>query len=114
METDAEVVKVISSTGVLAGVTLADGSIRLGGLIAANIVPKTLYLKLIDTHHLDGDFLRRIRAIRTESATLRMNVALSELPNFTCRPGTDAQAHHASGIVFGSTLDYLETAYLDA
>ena len=114
VETDAEVVKVIVEHGRVAGVVLADGSIRRGGLIAANIAPKTLYLKLIDTHHLDGDFLRRTRAIRTESATLRMNVALSELPNFTCRPGIDAQAHHASGIVFGPTLDYLETAYLDA
>ncbi len=43
-----------------------------------------------------------------------MNVALSELPSFTTRPGTTQQDHHASGIVIGPTVDYLERAYLDA
>ena len=43
-----------------------------------------------------------------------MNVALAELPNFVCRPGTEAGDHHRSGIVIGPTLDYLENAYLDA
>ncbi|MGZ5852108.1 MAG: phytoene desaturase family protein, partial [Hyphomicrobium sp.] len=37
-----------------------------------------------------------------------------ELPSFTCRPGTQAQDHHGSGIVIGPTLPYLEQAYLDA
>ena len=43
-----------------------------------------------------------------------MNVALSELPDFRCRPGKQPQDHHGSGIVIGPTLDYLERAYLDA
>jgi phytoene dehydrogenase-like protein len=43
-----------------------------------------------------------------------MNVALSELPDFTCRPGKTPQDHHGSGIIIGPTLDYLERAYLDA
>jgi phytoene dehydrogenase-like protein len=42
-------------------------------------------------------------------------VALSELPDFVCRPGKQQQQdHHGSGIVIGPTLDYLERAYLDA
>ena len=52
--------------------------------------------------------------MKSGSGTFRMNVALSELPDFTCRPGTNAQDHHGSGIVIGPTLDYLERAYLDA
>jgi phytoene dehydrogenase-like protein len=43
-----------------------------------------------------------------------MNVALAELPDFTCRPGKNQQDHHGAGIVLGPTLDYLEHAYLDA
>ena len=43
-----------------------------------------------------------------------MNVALSELPDFRCRPGKTVQDHHGSGIVIGPTIDYLERAYLDA
>jgi phytoene dehydrogenase-like protein len=52
--------------------------------------------------------------MKTGSGTFRMNVALSELPDFTCRRGTNAQDHHGAGIVIGPTLGYLERAYLDA
>jgi phytoene dehydrogenase-like protein len=41
-----------------------------------------------------------------------MNVALSELPDFTCLPGVGE--HHQSGIVMAPTLDYMDRAYLDA
>jgi phytoene dehydrogenase-like protein len=56
----------------------------------------------------------RFLGIKTGSGTFRMNVALSELPNFRCRPGKEPQDHHGSGIIFGATLDYLDRAYLDA
>jgi phytoene dehydrogenase-like protein len=41
-----------------------------------------------------------------------MNVALSELPRFTCLP--EAGDHHSAGIIFGPTLSYMERAYFDA
>jgi hypothetical protein len=41
---------------------------------------------------LDADFRRRIAGFKTGSGTFRMNVALSELPDFTCLPG--AGEHH--------------------
>jgi phytoene dehydrogenase-like protein len=43
-----------------------------------------------------------------------MNVALSELPDFRCRPGKTAQDHHGAGIIIGPSLGYLDAAYLDA
>jgi phytoene dehydrogenase-like protein len=41
-------------------------------------------------------------------------VALSELPSFTCLPGREAGAHHASGIIIAPTLAYMDRAYHDA
>ncbi|MCY3837530.1 MAG: NAD(P)/FAD-dependent oxidoreductase [Gammaproteobacteria bacterium] len=114
VETETEVTGVIVERGQTLGVTLADGTSRTAAQMAANVAPKTLYLDLVEDTHLDAEFLQRVRAIRAESATLRINVALSELPNFTCRPGTEAEDHHAAGIVIGPTLGYLERAYLDA
>ena len=114
VETESEVTEVLVEDGRAAGVVLEGGKTCRGRAIAANIAPKNLYLDLVSAEHLDEDFRRRIRATRTESATLRMNVALAELPDFTCRPGTEAADHHRSGIVIGPTLDYLENAYLDA
>jgi phytoene dehydrogenase-like protein len=43
-----------------------------------------------------------------------MNVALSELPDFTALPGREAQRHHASGIIMAPSLAYMERAYFDA
>jgi phytoene dehydrogenase-like protein len=43
-----------------------------------------------------------------------MNVALSELPDFTAMPGTNQQPHHQSGILIGPSLRYFEQAYFDA
>ena len=48
------------------------------------------------------------------SGTFRINVALSELPNFTALPGIDVAEYHQSGIIIGSTMDYMDRAYIDA
>ena len=114
VQTQAEVTRVIVERGQAVGVALADGTTHRARVVAANVAPKLLYRDLVEDTHLDDGFLRRVRAIRTESATLRINVALAELPDFTCRPGTDAQDHHRSGILIGPTMRYLEEAYLDA
>ena len=43
-----------------------------------------------------------------------MNVALSELPQFSCLPSDKAEEHHRSGIIIGPSIGYLDRAYLDA
>ncbi len=114
VETSAEVTEVMVKGGRAQGAVLADGSCRRARAVAANLAPKVLYLDLIDSSVLDADFRSRIERTRTESAVLRMNVALSELPDFSCRPGVGIQDHHGAGIVIGPTLKYMENAYLDA
>ena len=63
---------------------------------------------------LEDDFLGRIRRYRCGSGTLRMNVALAELPRFDCLPGAGVQPGHQSGIIIAPSLDYMERAWLDA
>jgi phytoene dehydrogenase-like protein len=41
-----------------------------------------------------------------------MNVALSELPRFTCLP--EPGEHLQSGIILAPTLDYMDAAFTDA
>ena len=48
------------------------------------------------------------------SGTFRMNVALSELPDFACLPGKARAEHHTSGIIIGPSLAYMDRAFLDA
>src|SRR5262249_15851477 len=49
-----------------------------------------------------------------ESASLKINVALSELPNFTAYPGTTAGPQHRGTIHICPDMDSIERAYDDA
>jgi phytoene dehydrogenase-like protein len=82
--------------------------------VASSLNPKLLYQRLIAPEHLDEDTRERIARYRCGSATFRMNVALSELPDFRAAPGTMLQPHHQSGILIGHSLRYFEQAYFDA
>ena len=114
ISTDVEVAEVRVKGGRAVGVSLKDGTELDADLVVANVNPKLLYLKLVDKQHLDSDFLTRMQGWRCGSGTLRMNVALSELPDFTCLPGKQQQIHHSSGIIIAPSLKYMEQAYFDA
>jgi len=112
--TGSEVHKVLVDDRGAQGVQLTDGSMVDARCVVANVDPRLLFLKLVDERVLDPDFLGRMRNYKCGSATFRMNVALSELPDFTCLPGKHLQAHHQSGIIIGPSLSYMEQAYFDA
>ena len=114
IETDAEVAQLLVEGGKAVGVALADGRELRAATIASNLNPKLLYTKLVEPGQLDDDTAQRIRRYRCGSGTFRMNVALSELPDFTAMPGTRLQPHHQSGILIGPSLQYFEQAYFDA
>jgi phytoene dehydrogenase-like protein len=114
IRTSAPVARVQVSEGRATGLVLADGEIIGARMVAANVGPKLLFRDLVPEDAVNADLRRRFLAIRTGSGTFRMNVALSELPDFLCRPGRTQQDHHASGIVIGPTIDYLDRAWLDA
>ncbi len=117
IRTDAPVAAILTDSGRgkrvhASGVRLEDGSTLAAQIIAANVDPRLLYLRLLDEHAIPADFRARIEQYRCESATFRMNVALAELPRFEALP--EAGAHHGAGIIFGPSLGYFERAYFDA
>ena len=106
--------RVLVEDGRACGVVLADGRELRAARVVSNLNPKLLYTRLVDRAHLDEDTAQRIERYRCGSGTFRMNVALSELPDFSAAPGTALQPHHQSGILVGPSLQYFETAYFDA
>jgi len=114
LRTDAAVARVIVTDGRATGVELGSGEIVTARRVVANVNPKLLFERLVAPEHLPADFRARIAGYRCGSGTFRMNVALSELPDFTALPGRNAQPHHASGIVIAPSLAYMERAYFDA
>ncbi len=112
--TDAPVRRVLVDGGKAAGVELADGRRIAAGIVAANVNPSLLFQHLVAPADLPAHFRARIARYRNGSGTFRMNVALSELPDFTCLPGKAMAEHHQSGIVIAPSLDYMDEAYRDA
>ena len=112
IDCDAEVAKLLVRDGRASGVVLRDGREIAGRTVAANVNPKLLFLDLIEPDHIEPDFLDRMKAYRCASGTLRMNVALSALPEFACLP--EAGIHHQSGIIMAPSLAYMEKAWFDA
>jgi phytoene dehydrogenase-like protein len=94
------------------GVKLESGVEVTARAVVSNVGPRILYDRLLDPADLPPGFARRVAGFKVGSGTFRMNVALSELPNFTCLPG-DGE-HLRSGIIIAPTLDYMDRAFIDA
>ena len=114
LHTGVAVEEVLIERGRAIGVRLTSGERIEAAAIAANVGAKLLFRDLVPDGAVAPGLTHRFRTMRTGSGTFRMNLALSELPDFRCRPGTNQQDHHGSGIIIGASLSYLERAYLDA
>jgi phytoene dehydrogenase-like protein len=114
IRTGCAVREVLVEKGRATGVVTAKGERIAARVTVSNLNPRLLYTRLIDPAALPADFLRRMEGWRCGSGTFRMNVALSELPDFSCLPGKEAAEHHGSGIIIAPSLQYMERAYHDA
>jgi phytoene dehydrogenase-like protein len=112
IRTDAAVAEVLTEKGRAVGVVTEAGEVLRARAVVSNLNPKLLFGKLVDTGVQPRDFVERIRRYRSGSGTFRMNVALSKLPDFACKPG--AGDHLTAGIIMAPTLAYMEKAFTDA
>jgi phytoene dehydrogenase-like protein len=111
---EAPVAQVLVDGGKAAGVRLESGEEIAAKVVAANVGPALLYRRMVDPADLPADFRWRMSKYKTGSGTFRMNVALSELPDFKVLPGKVEAEHHRAGIVIAPGLDYMDAAFDDA
>jgi len=103
----------LDDDGHACGIETAGGRVRARA-VASNAHPRTTFLDLLDAGALDAPFAARVQAWKSVGPSLKLNLALGELPNFLCRPGTNPQAHHRATIHVASSVEYLQQAYADA
>ncbi len=92
----------------------AAGRAFVAPVVVATVHPQRLFGGMVARDALPAAFMQRIDAWHSESAVFRVNVALSELPDFACRPGRQPAPHHGAGIILADSLDYMDDAWLDA
>jgi len=93
-------------------VTCENGETVRARAVISNLNPKLLFRKLVDPALLPQEFRDRMDGYRMGSGTFRMNVALSELPRFSCLP--QAGDHLTAGIIIAPSLAYMDRAYHQA
>ncbi len=111
---DAEVKRIDVAGGKARGVTLSDGTTLEAPIVASSVDAHLTFEKFLDASDLPENFRAAIGRIDYSSASAKINLALSEPPNFTCNPSTGVAAHHHGTMHISPTLDYLERAYDDA
>ncbi len=111
---NAPVDRILTRAGRAQGVVLADGTEIAARRVVSNADAHVTFLRLLDAKELPPDFVEAVRHIDYTSPSLKINVALSELPDFTALPGNQPGPQHRGTIHVSPTLDYIEQAYDDA
>ena len=93
------------------GVELSGGDRIHAPVIVSNADPRTTLQLLGDA--ADSAWQARVEAIPITGCTVKLNLALHELPNFTARPGT-SEAHHRGQINTPLTKQAWHDAYVTA
>jgi phytoene dehydrogenase-like protein len=114
IRTGARVGRVLIRNGRAVGVALASGEEIAAPTIVSAVHPKVTFLGQIDRHELPDDFVRDIENWKTRSGVVKINVAISELPDFIADPGTQQQDHHTGSVELCLSTDYAERAFQDA
>jgi phytoene dehydrogenase-like protein len=109
----AAVTRIITYDDRAIAVMLEDGREISAQAIASNAHPHATFLELLDPGGLERSFVEKVRNWKTAGPSLKLNLALGELPNFTARPGTNPQAHHRATIHVAPSIEYLQRAYED-
>ena len=79
---NAEVQRILVQNGVALGVALADGDEYRAPVVASNADANVTFNRLMDSRLLPPSFAEAVGRINYDSASLKINVALSELPDF--------------------------------
>jgi phytoene dehydrogenase-like protein len=90
-----------------AGVELESGERIIARTVVSSAHPKTTFLKLLGTRHLDTGFVRRIRHFRSRGLAAKLHLALDRVPQFR---GVEASGLQGR-LLLAPSMQYLERAY---
>lgn len=117
IRTDAAVERILVRDGRAVGVVLQNGEEIKARIVVSNADPRRTFLGLVEERHLPEDFLGAIRGFRVEGCSVKINLALDALPNFTAYPNkSDREINlpHRTTMHVCPSMDYIDRAWEDA
>ena len=111
---ESPVQKILVAGGRVTGVQLADHTVLEAAVVASSVDAHLTFEKFLTPGDLPEAFQRAVARIDYSSASMKINLALAEPPNFTCLPSNGIGPQHHGTIHISPTLDYIERAFDDA
>jgi phytoene dehydrogenase-like protein len=108
IRTGAEVSRIMTQSHRAAGVVLAGGEEIRATRILSNADPKRTFLTLLESTALPADFVAAVRAYRCEGASMKINLAVSDLPRMRGVDGGGTQPYHRGLIQITKPLSELD------
>ncbi|GAB2864211.1 NAD(P)/FAD-dependent oxidoreductase [Actinoallomurus bryophytorum] len=113
IRTSAPVARIGVKDGRATGVTLESGEELTARTVVTTAHPAISFLRLLDRRDLPEDFVGDIERWKTRSGTVKINLAVDRLPEFSGVSGIDPEVHGGT-IVLAESLDDVEGAFQDA
>jgi phytoene dehydrogenase-like protein len=110
----APVRRVLISEGRATGVELEDGETIHARRVISSAHPVTTYLELVGERHLPDDVVRDVRRFRTRSGSVKVNAALSVIPDAPAWPRDATEDFRRGLVAISPSIEYLERAWDDA
>lgn len=111
IKVDAAVARILVQGGRARGVVLFNGDEYRAPCVVSGLDAHVTFLRLLDPAELPQDFVESVRHIDYASASCKINLALSEAPQFTCLPGSGVGPQHHGTIHISPDRAYIEQAY---
>jgi phytoene dehydrogenase-like protein len=113
VRTEVDVTKIIVRSGEARGVALSTGETIDADVVIAATHPQITFLRQLEESDLPDDFVDDLKRWKSRSGTVKVNLAIDKLPEFTAAPGFDPDVHGGT-IVLAPSLDHVENAFQDA
>ncbi len=114
---NAGVMKVLHSGNRATGVVLENGDELRADTVVSSLDPRRTFMGLVEPKDLPNDFADAIARYKFRGSSAKVNLALSELPRFTCMDGKDEGLRAMAlrgAFSISPSMDYVERAYDDA
>ena len=112
VRTNAPVERILQRDGRVRGVVLEGGEELEADVVVAATHPRITFLEQLRREDLPDDFIGNIERWNSRSGVVKINLALSELPDFSADPGPGD--HLGGAIELAHSIDYIEEAFQDA
>jgi phytoene dehydrogenase-like protein len=104
VRTGAEVERILTKRGRARGVALVGGEEIRARIVLSNADPKRTFLGLVEPEDLPESFLGAIRSYRSEGTSVKINLAVAELPRVKGFPVSGVQDYHRGIMEINSPL----------